>query len=246
MDSLRTDTGACQLIAIGCLQIDTCMAVAGRREEVPALREAFFELIDHFAANFVAAGIRCRSDCGAQIFGPGSVFASQLPDCAYDDRLRSATPAGMHCGAGPGFGIGNQHGNAVGSLYCQQNPGSVADQGVTAFVIAEHVWCLLRFLVIMNDAYVGTVNLPAAGQDPVPCEEFEKTATILVNVFSVVFVKSGQVERLVGQGTNAAQPRGKSISETILFQRRAHQGAHAIAFVPVEPGFLECGDLSPL
>ena len=90
----------------------------------------------------------------------------------------------------------------------------------------------------MNNAHVGAVNLPAAGQRPIAVQELEKTTTILVNIFRGVFVKASQVERTVRHGTDAAQPGGKSIGEPGLFQWRANQSADAVTLAPVEAGIL--------
>src|ERR1700686_1647467 len=83
------------------------------------------------------------------------------------------------------------------------------------------------------------MNLPAAGERPIAVEELEKTAPVFVNVLSGIFVKAGQVERGLRHRADAAQSRGESISEAVLFQRRANQSAHAVALAPVEPGILE-------
>jgi len=76
--------------------------------------------------------------------------------------------------------------------------------------------------------------LPAAGQGPLSGKKLEKAATILQNVVRRVFVKAGQIKRVVGKGTDAAQPRREAISESVLFQRRANQRSHAVEFAPVK------------
>jgi len=58
----------------------------------------------------------------------------------------------------------------------------------------------------MNDANVGAMNLPAAGQRPAACEQFEESAAILVNVFGLVFIESGEVQRVFQHRADAAYP----------------------------------------
>ena len=78
------------------------------------------------------------------------------------------------------------------------------------------------------------MNLPAAGQGPGAGEEFEEPAPVFVNVLGVIFVEAGEVKRILRHRTDAAPASRKRVGETILFQRRANQSAHAVAFAPVE------------
>src|SRR5712692_7436087 len=50
-------------------------------------------------------------------------------------------------------------------------------------------------------------------QQPVTCEEFEKAAAVLVNIFGGVFVEAGETQRVARHRTNAAQPGGEGIRE---------------------------------
>ena len=112
----------------------------------------------------------------------------------------------MHCGKRPGHGIADQNRNAVGRLYRQQHVRGVTDQSVAVLVITEHAGFGHRVGFGMNDTNVGAMNLPAAGQRPAACEEFEKSPAILVNVFRLVFIKSGEVQRILQHGADAADP----------------------------------------
>src|SRR6266511_5812726 len=99
----------------------------------------------------------------------------------------------MHGGEGAGLGIAEQNRNAVGSLDGQKNLRQVADECVAILIVAKHAGLWLRVCLVSDNAQVGAVKLPAAGQCPFAFEEFEKPATILVNVFGGVFVKTGEV-----------------------------------------------------
>jgi hypothetical protein len=91
----------------------------------------------------------------------------------------------------------------------------------------------------MNDANVGAMNLPATGQRPAAFEQFEESPAILVNVFGVVFIESGEVQRVFQHRADTAHPGREGVNETVIFQRGANQAAHALAFAPVETGVFQ-------
>ena len=119
-------------------------------------------------------------------------------------------------------GIADQDRDAVSSLYDKQDVRRGADERVTVLIIAEHPGFLFRFDFGVNDAHVGAVNLPAPGERPVPSEELEEAAAIFVNVFGLVFVETGEVQRVRRHRTDAAESRRKCICETVAFQRGAN------------------------
>ena len=94
---------------------------------------------------------------------------------------------------GSGLGIAEQDGNTIGSFYRQQNPRRSANQRVTVLFVAEHAGFGSRFLLALNNAHVGAVDLPAAGQSPVAVKQSEEATPVLVNIFRFVFVESGEV-----------------------------------------------------
>jgi len=112
----------------------------------------------------------------------------------------------MHCGECSGLWIAEQYRNTVGSLYRQQNFRCLTDECVAIFFIAEHAGFGLCFLVASNDTHVGAVGLPAASQGPFAVKELEKPATIFVDIFRVVFVKAGEIERVERHRADAAEP----------------------------------------
>src|SRR5437764_10252849 len=103
--------------------------------------------------------------------------------------------------------IADQDRNAVGSLNRQQNSRSATNERVAVLIIAEHAGLWFCFLWIVNDAHVRAVNLPTTGQRPVAVEELEKAAPVLINIFRIVFIEAGKVQRVPRERTDAAQPR---------------------------------------
>jgi hypothetical protein len=79
------DTGRNQLLAIGCLQIDTRVTVARGREQLLGLRKSIRELLDDFRTDFVTAQIRRRTNRGAKVSELSAVLRLHLFDCAPDN-----------------------------------------------------------------------------------------------------------------------------------------------------------------
>ncbi len=75
MNFFGRDTGRDQLIAIRLLQIDTRMTVAGRCKKIDTPGKTFREEVDYFAADFIAAAVRCGADGSAQVLRERPVFA---------------------------------------------------------------------------------------------------------------------------------------------------------------------------
>ena len=117
----------------------------------------------------------------------------QLLDRARHNRCGGSAPARMHRREGAGSGIAKQNRNTVGSFYCQQYARYVADQRVAVNIVARNAGFRFRFGFVCDHAHVGAVNLPAAGQGPGACEEFEEPAPVFVNVLGVIFVEAGEV-----------------------------------------------------
>ncbi len=111
----------------------------------------------------------------------------------------------MHGCKRSGLRIAYENWNTVSRFHREQNLCRIADKRIAVLVVAEHARLWLRFLVVVNDANVGAVHLPATGQDPVAFEELEKAAAVLVNVLGFVFVKAGKIKRVMGHLTDAAQ-----------------------------------------
>lgn len=105
------------------------------------------------------------------------------------------------------FRIADQNWDAVSSLYCKQDVRRGADERITVLVVAEDAGSWHCFFFSLNDAHIGAVNLPAAGQRPVAVEELEKAAAVLVNVFGIVFIEAGEIQRVLRHGTDAAESR---------------------------------------
>ena len=49
------------------------------------------------------------------------------------------------------------------------------------------------------------MHLPASGQRPFAGEEFEETAAVLVDIFRVVFIEAGEVQRTDRHRADAAK-----------------------------------------
>src|SRR5436190_15166724 len=110
----------------------------------------------------------------------------------------------MHGGKRAGRRIAQQDRNTIGRLDPEQNVRGVADQSITVLVIPEHTGPRTGFGYGTNDPNVGAVYLPTTGQRPIAVEQFEKAAPVLVNVFRVVFIKAGEVQRVFRHGADAA------------------------------------------
>ena len=54
-----------------------------------------------------------------------------LADTLFDDAFHCAAPSGMKHADGAVFGINQHHGQAVGSLNCEEESGSCGDQAVS-------------------------------------------------------------------------------------------------------------------
>ena len=102
--------------------------------------------------------------------------------------------------------IADQDRNAVGSLNRQKNFRSATNKRIAVLIVAENAGLRFCFLRIVNDAHIRPVNLPTTGQRPIAFEELEKAAPVLINIIRLVFIETGKVQRVLREGTNAAQP----------------------------------------
>src|SRR5262245_28565066 len=112
----------------------------------------------------------------------------------------------MHRGISVRAWIGNENRNTISSLDRQQDLGCVADEGVAILIVAEDAGLLPRIAFRMDHADIGAMNLPTSGQGPFTVEETKKAAPVFVDIFRFVFVEAGQVERVFGHRTDAADP----------------------------------------
>src|SRR5262249_33539999 len=112
----------------------------------------------------------------------------------------------------------------------------IADQRIAVLLVAQDAGFWTRLDRAAHNPYIGTMNLPATSQRPVAAEQFKKAPAIFVDLLSLVFVKTGEIERVFGHCTNSTQAGREGVGETSLFQRRAHQRAHTVTLAPVESG----------
>ena len=186
-----------QLISICLKEIDASVAVASRSEQRLAFRKTFPEGVDHFCADFVTTGRGGWSNGHAHIVSTRAVFMK--PGAAR--RARRSTPpflANRHARRQTRPSLDRRSGweRSRRSSLPAETCGSGADQRVAIDAIAQHTGRGLRVLLVLDQADVGSVHLPATGQGPSPGKKLEKAAAILQNVLRCVFVKAGKVKRV--------------------------------------------------
>ena len=81
------------------------------------------------------------------------------------------------------------------------------------------------------------MNLPDGCQLHFTAENREKTPPVFGNIRGWVFVKTGEIQVVIGKRRNAADSRRKPIYKTRIFQIAAYQHSNAIAFSPKEACF---------
>ena len=138
------------------------------------------------------------------------------------------------------YRIAQEHGNAIGSLYREQDFWRLTNQSVAILVITQYPRLWFRLILAFHHPDISSVHLPAARERPLTIEQFQKAPAIFINVFRVVFVEAGKVERVLRHRAHAAEPRRKRICKPVVFQCFTNQCTHAVTFAPVKARALEC------
>src|SRR3954453_16011639 len=102
----------------------------------------------------------------------------------------------MNRGEGARLRIANQNRNTVSRFHGEKDARRLAYQRVAILIITEYSRLLLRIGCGRYDANISAVHLPTARQGPIARKQFEKAAAVLVNIFGIILVKAGQVQRV--------------------------------------------------
>ncbi len=80
------------------------------------------------------------------------------------------------------------------------------------------------------------MDLPATSEGPSARKELEKPAAILQNVLGLVFIETGETQRVLWHVADAAEAGRETVDETVPFEWGANERAHTINLAPVEAG----------
>src|ERR1041385_1042862 len=208
------------------------------REHPVCIRETTCERINDLSANLVATWTSGSTNRSAQILRVHIVFFCQTLDSGEHFRRQRSAPAGVHCGKRASHRISEQNRNAIRCLNTGQHAFRIADNHIAIDRVAAFVLSRLRFLLRLDHAHVGAVNLPAAGERPVAGKKLEKPAPILQNVLRSVVVEAGQTQRIGRHRTDAAETRRETVNKTVLFEWRADESTYAFYLAPVKSCFV--------
>src|SRR5215813_10202021 len=171
------------------------MTRARWREQFFSVFESAGKRLDYFSPDLVTTWTSRSANRHAQVLRFRVILLRQTLDARDDCRGQSSTPTSMHCCKSTSHRIAEQDRNAIRSLHTGQHAFRVADDHIAKDRVAAFVLGGFRFLLRLDHAHVGAVNLPATGERPVARKKLEKPATILQNVLRRVVVKAGEAQR---------------------------------------------------
>jgi hypothetical protein len=99
-------------------------------EPFRGIRKLRLKLDGDFGANFVTAAVNGGADGGEEVGGLGAEVHLQLADGFDGDAGERAAPSRMNGGDSAFLGIDEKNRNAIGSLYAEEEAGTVGDGGI--------------------------------------------------------------------------------------------------------------------
>ena len=101
-------------------------------EQLRSVGELTFERVADLLADGEAAGTDGWSDGGDEVLGTGAELVTEGTDTPLDNPGQGAAPASVEGSDGVGAGVGDEHGDAVGSEYAKEKVWVASEEGVAA------------------------------------------------------------------------------------------------------------------
>src|SRR6185295_114703 len=173
------------------------MTFSSWRKQLASIRELAGERINNIAAYFITTRSSSRANRNAQIFRLSLVLRRQTVHRHDPNTSQGSAPACMYSRESAGLWISNEKRYTISRLDPSQHSFCVADDRVAIDRVAAFVLGRLCFSSILDNTYIGAVNLPTTCQGPVPRKKLEKATAILQNVLRFVVVESGKTKRVL-------------------------------------------------